>query len=322
MGLCISDIASDTVGLGDMIDQRILTSEVFRLKGVVLAGGSGTRLFPVTQAVSKHLLPVGDKPLIFYSLAVLMLAGIREIILICSAGDKPAYQALLEDGFQLGISIEYVIQPRPEGIAQAFLLAEDHLAGDSVALVLGDNLFYGFGFTGMLRSAALEKFGATIFGYRVRDPERFGVIEFDDQGNPLSIEEKPTTPKSNYAVTGLYFYDHKVVDYAKDLKPSARGELEITDINMRYLEEGQLRAKKFGRGFAWLDTGTHEAMADASVFINSIEARQGIKVACLEEISLRNGWINLDKLTCRASQLSKSKYGEYLKRLVEEESIK
>ena len=322
MGLCISDIASKTVSLSDTIDLRILNSEVFRLKGVVLAGGSGTRLFPVTQAVSKHLLPVGDKPLIFYSLSVLMLAGIREIILICSAGDKPAYQALLEDGSQLGISIEYVIQPRPEGIAQAFLLAEDHLADDSVALVLGDNLFYGFGFTEMLRSSALEKFGATIFGYRVRDPERFGVIEFDDQGNPLSIEEKPTTPKSNYAVTGLYFYDHKVVDYAKDLKPSARGELEITDINKRYLEEGQLRAKKFGRGFAWLDTGTHEAMADAGVFINSIEARQGIKVACLEEISLRNGWINLDKLEYRASQLSKSKYGEYLKRLVEEESIK
>ena len=292
------------------------------MKGILLAGGTGSRLFPVTQAVSKHLLPVGDKPLIYYSMSVLMLAGIREIILVCNEMDLSHYRKLFGNGSDLGLSLEYVIQPRAEGIAQAFLLAEQYIAGHSVALVLGDNLFYGYGFSQILREAVSFNCGATIFGYRVSDPQRFGVVEFDDTGKAISIEEKPVKPKSSHAVTGLYFYDSNVVEYAKELVPSPRGELEITDLNIRYLEQGQLLVKNFGRGFAWLDTGTHEAMADAGVFINSIEARQGIKVACLEEISLRNGWINPDKLKRRASQLSKSKYGEYLKRLIAEESIK
>lgn len=290
------------------------------MKGIILAGGTGSRLHPVTQAVSKQLLPVGDKPLIYYPISVLMLAGIREIILICNESDLSSYFKLFGNGSELGLSIEYVIQPRAEGIAQAFLLAEQHVAGDSVALVLGDNLFHGYGFSQMLRQAVDQNFGATVFGYRVRDPERFGVVEFDEVGKAISIEEKPISPKSSYAVTGLYFYDSKVVEYAKDLIPSARGELEITDLNNRYLEQDELRVLKLGRGFAWLDTGTHEAMADAGVFVNSIEARQGIKVACLEEISYRNGWIDLDGLNRRAAQLSKSEYGMYLKRLIAEES--
>ncbi len=290
------------------------------MKGILLAGGTGSRLFPVTQAVSKQLLPVGDKPLIYYSMSVLMLADIREIILICNQSDLPSYVKLFGNGSGLGLSIEYVIQPRAEGIAQAFILAEQHIDGQPVALMLGDNLFYGYGFSQMLRQAVDHNSGATIFGYRVSDPERFGVVEFDEGGNAISIEEKPTRPKSPYAVTGLYFYDSRVVEYAKMLVPSSRGELEITDLNNRYLEQGQLRVQNLGRGFAWLDTGTHEAMADAGVFINSIEARQGIKVACLEEIAFRNGWVNLDQLKRRASQLSKSEYGTNLKRLVEEES--
>ena len=290
------------------------------MKGILLAGGTGSRLFPVTQAVSKQLLPVGDKPLIYYSMSVLMLADIREIILICNQSDLPSYVKLFGNGSGLGLSIEYVIQPRAEGIAQAFILAEQHIDGQPVALMLGDNLFYGYGFSQMLRQAVDHNSGATIFGYRVSDPERFGVVEFDEGGNAISIEEKPTRPKSPYAVTGLYFYDSRVVEYAKMLAPSSRGELEIADLNNRYLEQGQLRVQNLGRGFAWLDTGTHEAMADAGVFINSIEARQGIKVACLEEIAFRNGWVNLDQLKRRASQLSKSEYGTYLKRLVEEES--
>jgi glucose-1-phosphate thymidylyltransferase len=290
------------------------------LKGILLAGGSGTRLFPVTQAISKQLLPVGDKPLIYYSMSVLMLAGIREIILICNEWDLSSYFKLFGNGSDLGLSIDYVIQPKPEGIAQAFLLAEPHIAGQSVSLVLGDNLFYGYGFSHMLKHAASVNQGATIFGYQVVDPERFGVVEFDDAGKVISIEEKPATPKSRYAVTGLYFYDSKVIEYARDLVPSSRGELEITDLNNRYLAEGQVRVQNLGRGFAWLDTGTHEAIADAGVFINAIEARQGIKVACLEEISYRNGWIDLDMLKRRASQLSKSAYGLYLGRLAAEVS--
>ena len=289
-------------------------------KGILLAGGTGSRLFPVTSAVSKQLLPVGDKPLVFYSLSVLMLAGIREIVLICNESDLSNYFKLFGNGSELGLSIEYVIQPRAEGIAQAFILAEQHIAGRSVALVLGDNLFYGYGFSQMLRQAVEQNNGATVFGYRVSDPERFGVVEFDEVGDAISIEEKPTRPKSLYAVTGLYFYDRQVVEYAKALVPSPRGELEITDLNNRYLEQGQLRVQNLGRGFAWLDTGTHEGMVDAGVFINSIEARQGIKVACLEEISYRNGWIDLDGLNRRAVQLSKSEYGAYLKRLIAEES--
>jgi glucose-1-phosphate thymidylyltransferase len=293
---------------------------VVKVKGIILAGGTGSRLFPVTQVVSKQLLPVGDKPLIYYSLSVLMLAGIREIVFICNESDLSSYFKLLGNGSELGLSIEYVIQTRAEGIAQAFILAEQHIAGQPVALVLGDNLFYGYGFSQTLKQAVEQNCGATIFGYRVSDPERFGVVEFDEAGNVISIEEKPIKPKSPYAVTGLYFYDSRVVAYAKDLVPSSRGELEITDLNNRYLEQGQLRVQNLGRGFAWLDTGTHEAMADAGVFINSIEARQGIKVACLEEIAYSNGWIDLDGLNRRASQLSKSEYGTYLKRLVAEES--
>ena len=290
------------------------------MKGILLAGGTGSRLFPVTQAVSKQLLPVGDKPLIYYSMSVLMLAGFREIILVCNESDLSNYSKLFGDGSELGLAVEYVIQPQAEGIAQAFMLAEQHITGQSVALVLGDNLFYGYGFSQMLRKAVKHNSGATIFGYRVSDPERFGIVEFDEAGNAISIEEKPTKPKSPYAVTGLYFFDSRVVDYAKELVPSLRGELEITDLINRYLEQGQLRVQNLGRGFAWLDTGTHQAMADAGVFINSIEARQGIKVACLEEISYRNGWIDLDGLKGRAAKLSKSKYGAYLKRLIAEES--
>lgn len=290
------------------------------MKGILLAGGTGSRLFPVTQAVSKQLLPVGDKPLIYYSMSVLMLAGFREIILVCNESDLSNYSKLFGDGSELGLAVEYVIQPRAEGIAQAFMLAEQHITGQSVALVLGDNLFYGYGFSQMLRKAVKHNSGATIFGYRVSDPERFGIVEFDEAGNAISIEEKPTKPKSPYAVTGLYFFDSRVVDYAKELVPSLRGELEITDLINRYLEQGQLRVQNLGRGFAWLDTGTHQAMADAGVFINSIEERQGIKVACLEEISYRNGWIDLDRLKGRAAKLSKSKYGAYLKRLIAEES--
>ena len=289
------------------------------MKGILLAGGVGSRLFPVTQAVSKQLLPVGDKPLIYYSLSVLMLAGIRDIALVCNETDVSSYRKLFGNGSDLGLSINYVIQPRPEGIAQAFLLAEQYIAGHSVALVLGDNLFYGNGFSQILRQAVGYNSGATVFGYRVNDPERFGVVEFDDAGNAISIEEKPVKPKSSYAVTGLYFYDNKVVEYAKDLAPSSRGELEITDLNNRYLEQGELRVQNLGRGFAWLDTGTHEAMADAGIFINSIEARQGIKVACVEEISYRNGWIDLAQLKRHAAQLSKCEYGLYLNRLAAEE---
>jgi glucose-1-phosphate thymidylyltransferase len=291
------------------------------MKGILLAGGTGTRLFPVTQAVSKQLLPVGDKPLIYYSMSVLMLAGIREIILICNEADLSSYFKLFGNGSDFGLSIDYVIQPRAEGIAQAFLLAEKYIVGHSVALVLGDNLFYGYGFSETLKRAVDQNIGATIFGYRVGDPERFGVVEFDKKGNVISIEEKPAEPKSKYAVTGLYFYDDKVSQHAKGLVPSPRGELEVTDLNNRYLAKGQLRVQNLGRGFAWLDTGTHKAMADAGTFINSIEARQGIKVACLEEISFRNGWIDLDGLRRRASQLSKSEYGEYLIRLAAEEIV-
>ena len=287
-------------------------------KGLLLAGGAGTRLFPVTQATSKHLLPIGDKPLVYYPLSVLMLAGIRDIILICNDSDLVNYKKLLGDGSQVGVSIEYVIQPKPQGIAQAFLLAEDQIASDPVALILGDNLFYGYGFSETLASTVKNEQGATIFGYRVNDPQRFGVLEFDCEGKAVSIEEKPSKPKSNFAVTGLYFYDSQVVEFAKELIPSARGELEITDINRRYLELNQLHVKTLGRGFAWLDTGTHLAMADASTFINAIEARQGLKVACLEEIAFRKGWISADILKERAEELSKSEYGLYLNRLVSE----
>ena len=286
------------------------------MKGIILCGGRGSRLYPLTISVSKQLLPIADKPLVYYSLSVLLLANIREIILICNPADVVTYQNLFGDGSGLGLYIEYVCQPAPEGIAQAFLLAEEHIAGHSVALMLGDNLFYGYGFSEILKKAVTNQIGSTVFGYRVTDPERFGVIEFDKMGNAISIEEKPEAPKSPYAVTGLYFYDSQVVEFAKQLKPSSRGELEITDINRRYLDAGQLKVEILGRGFAWLDTGTHKAMADAGVFINSIEARQGVKVACIEEIAFRNGWIDIDMLKARYGELSKSDYGSYLNRLI------
>lgn len=288
------------------------------MKGIVLAGGSGSRLYPLTLAVSKQLLPVGDKPLIYYPLSVLMLSGIREIILICNDRDLEAYQNLLGDGSKYGISLQYVIQPKPDGIAQAFLLAEEQIAGESVALILGDNLFYGYGFSGLLSKARNNEVGATVFGYRVTDPERFGVIEFGGEGEAISIVEKPSNPPSNYAVTGLYFYDSQVVSFARELVPSDRGELEITDVNQRYLEMGQLSVEKLGRGFAWLDTGTHQAIAAAGDFINAIEARQDVKVACLEEIAYRKKWIDIDQLSERANELSKSSYGNYLCALIRE----
>lgn len=288
------------------------------MKGIILGGGSGKRLFPMTLAVSKQLLPVGDKPLIYYPLSVLMLAGIKEIVLICDSRDIEAYRSLLGDGSVLGMSIEYVIQPKPEGIAQAFLLAADKIAGSPVALVLGDNIFYGSSFSSFLRKSACLTSGAKIFAYKVVDPERFGVVEFNRDGSVKSIEEKPDYPKSSYAVTGLYFYDNQVVEFAKDLAPSPRGELEISDLNQRYLDEGQLSVETLGRGFAWLDTGTFKTMAEASAFINAVEARQGVKVACLEEIAYANGWIDVDTLESRAKYLEKSEYGFYLQKIVRE----
>lgn len=289
------------------------------MKGIVLVGGLGSRLYPLTIATSKQLLPIGDKPLVYYPLSVLMLAGIREIIMVCDPENLRSFQKLFGNGSKFGLSIEYVIQPNPEGIAQAFILAEDELAGCPVALILGDNVFYGDGFSQRLLNAAKKKTGATIFGYQVTDPQRFGVVEFDRSGDVISIEEKPLTPKSNYAITGLYFYDSRVVDFAKSLRPSKRGELEITDLNRLYLEISQLKVETLGRGFAWLDTGTNQAMVEGGAFINSIEARQGIKVACLEEIAFRNGWIDLDMLNERHSELCKSDYGAYIKKLIDEE---
>ena len=286
------------------------------MKAILLAGGTGSRLYPLTLAISKQLLPVGDKPLIYYPLSVLMLAGIREIILICNSSDLESYEKLFGDGSEFGLSMVYVVQPKPEGIAQAFLLAEEYIAGRPVALALGDNIFYGHGFSRLLQTVIQFQTGATLFGYRVSDPERFGIIECDKSGRALSIEEKPLKPKSDCAVTGLYFYDSQALAFAKDLIPSSRGELEITDINRRYLEKQQINVEILGRGFAWLDTGTHKAMADAGVFINSIEARQGLKVACLEEIAFRNGWIDLERLKRRGQRMAGSEYGLYLTRLV------
>lgn len=286
------------------------------MKAILLAGGKGSRLYPLTFAISKQLLPVGDKPLIYYPLSVLMLAGIREIILICNSSDLGSYEKLFGDGSDFGLSMVYVVQPKPEGIAQAFLLAEGYIAGGPVALALGDNIFYGHGFSRLLQTVTQSQTGATLFGYRVSDPERFGIIECDESGRAISIEEKPLKPKSDCAVTGLYFYDSQALGFAKDLIPSSRGELEITDINRRYLEKQQLNVEILGRGFAWLDTGTHKAVADAGVFINSIEARQGLKVACLEEIAFRNGWIDLERLKRRGQQMAGSEYGSYLNRLI------
>jgi glucose-1-phosphate thymidylyltransferase len=287
------------------------------MKGIILAGGSGTRLYPLTMVTSKQLLPIYDKPMIYYPLSIMMQAGIKDILIISTPSDTPRFEELLGDGHQFGISLQYKVQPSPDGLAQAFLLGEDFIDGDACAMILGDNIFHGHGLVKRLKAAASRDEGATVFGYYVDDPERFGIVEFNDEGKAVSIEEKPSKPKSNYAVTGLYFYDKNVVEYAKTIKPSARGELEITDLNKIYLEKGKLNVELLGQGFTWLDTGTHESLVDATNFVKTVETHQHRKIACLEEIAYNNGWISKDELIERYELLKKNQYGAYLKDVID-----
>ncbi len=288
------------------------------MKGIILAGGSGTRLYPLTKVISKQLIPVYDKPMIYYPLSVLMLAGIRDILLISTPHDLPYFSELFGDGAHLGLNISYAVQPRPEGLAQAFVIGKEFIGNDSVCLILGDNIFFGPGFTSILANSARLQSGGLIFGYLVRDPERYGVVEFDDDKNVVSIEEKPTVPKSKYAVPGLYFYDNQVVSIAEQVKPSARGELEITDVNLTYLQQGNLRVEPLGRGFCWLDTGTHESLQQASSYVQAVQERQGLKIACIEEIAYQLGYITLDELAALAHDTLKNQYGRYIMELVDE----
>jgi len=289
------------------------------MKGILLAGGSGTRLYPLTKSTSKQMLPIYDKPMIYYPLSVLMLAGIREILIISTPEDTSRFEQLLGNGSDLGIQLQYAVQPKPEGLAQAFIIGEEFIGEDSVALILGDNIYYGQGLSRLLQKAAAKKHGATVFGYHVHDPERFGVVEFDENMKAISIEEKPEKPKSHYAVTGIYFYDNRVIEFARTIKPSARGELEISDINNLYLQEGDLEVELLGRGFAWLDTGTHESLLEASTFIEMVEKRQNLKIACLEEVAYRMKYIDAAKVLALAEDMKKNEYGQYLLRMVEQD---